>query len=54
MEESTPGLDFLFQGRWRYMMENYDTFEKCSILFKLKEDENFNHRNTLSILRIKI
>jgi hypothetical protein len=43
-----------------------ETFEKCSILFKFKEDENFNHpreigfafhrasRNTLSILRIKI
>jgi hypothetical protein len=31
-----------------------ETFEKCSILFKFKEGENFNHRNTLSILRIKI
>jgi hypothetical protein len=31
-----------------------ETFEKCSILFKSKEGENFNHRNTLSILRIKI
>jgi len=31
-----------------------ETFEKCSILFKAKEGENFNHRNTLSILRIKI
>jgi len=29
-------------------------FEKCSILFKFKAGENFNHRNTLSILRIKI
>jgi hypothetical protein len=28
------------------------TFEKCSFLFKFKEDKNFNHRNTLSILRI--
>ena len=33
---------------------NYETFEKGSILFKAKEGENFNHRNTLSILRIKI
>jgi hypothetical protein len=33
---------------------NTETFEKCSILFKFKEGENFNHRNTLSILRIKI
>jgi hypothetical protein len=31
-----------------------ETFEKCSILFKAKEDENFNHRNTSSISRIKI
>jgi hypothetical protein len=31
-----------------------ETFEKCSILFKFKEGENFNHRNTFSILRIKI
>ena len=29
-------------------------FEKCSFLFKFKEGENFNHRNTLSISRIKI
>jgi len=31
-----------------------ETFEKCSILLKAKEGENFNHRNTLNILRIKI
>jgi hypothetical protein len=31
-----------------------ETFEKCSIFFKFKEDENFNRRNTLSILRIKL
>jgi len=31
-----------------------ETFEKCSILFKSKENGNFNHRNTWSILRIKI
>jgi len=31
-----------------------ETFEKCSILFKFKEGENFNHRNTCSILRIKL
>jgi len=33
---------------------SYETFEKCSISFKFKEGDNFNHRNTLSILRIKI
>jgi len=37
---------------WPY--ETAETFEKCSISFKFKEGENFNHRNTLSILRIKI
>jgi hypothetical protein len=31
-----------------------ETFEKCSILFKLKEGENFNRKNILNILRIKI
>jgi len=31
-----------------------ETFEKCQFLFKFKEGEKFNHRNTLSILRIKI
>jgi len=29
------------------------SFEKCSILLKVKEGEDFNHRNTFSILRIK-
>jgi len=29
-----------------------ETFEKCSIMFKFKEGENFNNRNTLSISRI--
>ena len=31
-----------------------ETFEKCLFLFKFKEGENFNHRNTLSISRIII
>ena len=31
-----------------------ETFAKRSILFKTKEGENFNHRHTLSISRIKI
>jgi len=26
-----------------------ETFEKCSILVKVKEGENFNHRNMLNI-----
>jgi hypothetical protein len=33
-------------------IDNRETFEKRSFLFKFKEGENFNHRNTLSILRI--
>ena len=36
------------------IQERTETFEKCSFLFKAKEGENFNHRNTFSILRIKI
>jgi len=31
-----------------------ETVETCSILFKIKAGENFNHRHTLSISRIKI
>jgi hypothetical protein len=31
-----------------------ETFEKCSILVKVKEGENFNHRNILNISRIGI
>ena len=31
-----------------------ETFEKCQILFKFKEGENFNRRNILNISRIKI
>jgi len=47
----------------RIFQKIFETFEKFSFLFKFKskipdpdpgEGENFNHRNTLSILRIKI
>jgi len=31
-----------------------ETFEEHPILDKYKEDDNFNHRNTLSISRIEI
>jgi hypothetical protein len=37
-----------------FICKQHETFEKCSILFKFKEGENFNHRNTLSILRIAL
>jgi hypothetical protein len=36
------------------IVKSSETFEKCSILFKFKEGENFNYRNTLSILRIAL
>jgi len=39
---------------FKYQSIGTETFEKCSILFKFKEGENFNHRNTFSILRIKL
>ena len=31
-----------------------ETFEKCSILFKFKESENFNRSNVLNISRIAV
>jgi hypothetical protein len=31
-----------------------ETFEKCSILVKVKEGENFNRRNIWNISRIEI
>jgi len=31
-----------------------ETFEKCSISFKIKAREDFNHRNISNISRIKI
>ena len=43
---------FLLSGILYGKVKRLETFEKCSILFKTKEGENFNHRNTLSILRI--
>jgi len=37
-----------------FAQHRYETFEKCSILAKVKEGENFNHRNILDISRIEI
>ena len=37
-----------------YRFSDNETFEKCSILVKVKESENFNHRNILNISRIEI
>jgi len=36
-----------------HLLKYCETFAKCLISFKFKEDEKFNHRNTLSISRIK-
>ncbi len=38
----------------RFFCFGKETFEKCSILAKIKEAENFNHRNMLNISRIEI
>jgi hypothetical protein len=35
-------------------MEPFETFKKGLILFKVKEEEDFNHRHTWSISRIEI
>jgi len=47
-----------YQSSWfkviRKNILDLETFEKCSILFKFKEGENFKYRNTLSISRLKI
>jgi len=45
--EVKPKLSHLFG-------ERIETFEKCSILIKVKKGENFNHRNILNISRIEI
>ncbi len=46
---------FLYiSGKRKAIVESYETFEKGSILFKIKAREDFNHRNILNILRIKI
>ncbi len=37
-----------------FFQERGETVAKCSILFKFKEGEDFNRRNTLSISRIEL
>jgi len=43
-----------WHGILRIFINIHEIFEKRSILSKFKEDEDFNRRNTLGILRIKI
>jgi hypothetical protein len=46
---------FSYHGNTNKSLVKYKgTFKKCSILSKVKEDENFNPRNTFSISKIKI
>jgi hypothetical protein len=57
------GMNGLFLGYWEcvppntiwisILMHYFETVAKCSILSTVNEDESFNRRNTLSILRIK-
>ncbi len=47
-------LRLRFQKNCGLALSRNATFEKSSILFKYKAGENFNHRHTLSISRIKI
>jgi len=54
MEYWSDGLylvDYVVEFMRRSMQE---TFGKHSILFKVKEGEDFSRRNTLSILRTEI
>jgi hypothetical protein len=47
-------LDLAGQSAWCKDNPNSETFEKCSILAKVKEGENFNRRNIWNISRIEI
>jgi hypothetical protein len=33
------------------IIDNHETFQKCSILFKVKEEKDFNRRNTRLVFR---
>ena len=41
-------------GKSPFKVSRNETFEKCSISFKIKAHENFSHRNISDISRIKI
>ena len=47
-------MPYIFLHGRRYPYPQSESFEKCSFLFEFKEGENFNRKNTLSILRIRI
>jgi len=52
----TKALVSRYKAKDRFFKKIYENeaFEKCPILFKIKEGENFNHRNILNISRIEI
>ena len=52
-EENTSYVN-KFEAAFQQTFFISKTFEKCSILFKFKADEDFNRRHTFSISRIKI
>ena len=48
---------YLFNAALKFRLVGhslFETFEKCSILVKIKKGDNFNHRNILNISRIEI
>ena len=53
-DKRSSGLGRDIGRNQRHLHLGNETFEKCSILFKFKEGEDFNRRNTYSILRIEI
>jgi len=53
-EADKPMISHFLSEMVLVYLTSLETFEKCSILVKFKEGDNSNHRNTLSISRIKI
>jgi hypothetical protein len=46
--------EFSWRQPFSFNEKNQETFEKCPILVKVKEGDDFNRRNILNISRIKI
>ena len=57
-EDTQPRMEIKWtDSPGKFTLEKYlkkEPVSKCSILFEIKEGENFNQRNTCSISRIKI
>ncbi len=53
--QSPPKTKFRFDSKInKGILKQIEIIEKWIFLFEFKEGENFNHRNTSSIMRIKI